>query len=78
MYVRVTLLKSSRHHHQLMTVSISGEKSLPCFVGKGWRMRTQCYQALFSPPPREPGDEARSRDYNGQGAPYIKFSREPR
>ena len=34
---------------------------LPCFVGKGSHMHMQSvvsYQALFSPPPREPGDEA--------------------
>ena len=30
-YVQVTLLKSSRHHHQPMTISISSEKQLTMF-----------------------------------------------
>ena len=34
------------------------KNSLSCFVGKGWRMRTQLLSDYLFPLPREPGDEA--------------------
>ena len=33
--------------------------ALPCFVGKGSRMRMQSLPGSLFPSPREPGDEAR-------------------
>ena len=47
-YAQVTLLKFSRHHHQLMTVSFLSKKQLTMFVGKGWHMHTQLGPRLCS------------------------------
>ena len=38
--------------------SLGDVSRLPCFVGRIGACACSGYQALFPPPPREPGDEA--------------------